>query len=559
MTTNGSETHSVKDAENDPTDIKKKWVETKTASEGFLSSEAELNTARMIMQTMLSLGAVPPFKITKGNLTGLSHSFAVAPLNNGKLVLVEFPGSKNPAEGILGAGSFGMCRFATLDDENLTRIAVKVQPDESKVPIAGTASQLLYENAIMKHLGILLGYFEHTFDERKLDAYLKNLKEQGHNVAKKKMPNEDWIHHNRIGDKHYQFTHLIDGERLSTYLVTKGPTQTLEEMFDIGVGIAEALQDLHNQDVIHNDLHKGNVMVDSHNKVHIVDFGKSIYLGMPPKNRDEFATRTGMIKITAPEVRAFYDSHMAKRKQVLEDRAKLDLQTQRAEAIKLIEGWNKYNENLSDLPFKKTSDMYSLGMLLKRNFRELLKEHSDESKQLHDLLNQLTEPDPAKRTIAIDEVLKQLKELKGKFLLTHKNMQIRQPAQSQTPVPAPLQPVPSLQPTPVTTPSNSTQSTDNATEPVTIPDTTGSGSSDTVNVVTEVKKEEEEKEEENTATPFLLMALLLVSASKGDRDLCENILKSKLDINTQDKDGNTALMLAAKHGHSHLCTFLVEN
>jgi predicted RND superfamily exporter protein len=50
---------------------------------------------------------------------------------------------------------------------------------------------------------------------------------------------------------------------------------------------------------------------------------------------------------------------------------------------------------------------------------------------------------------------------------------------------------------------------------------------------------------------------LLSAAAKGDLDVCNKLLRSGTDANTQDRRENTPLMLAAQNGHAAVCAALI--
>ena len=85
-------------------------------------------------------------------------------------------------------------------------------------------------------------------------------------------PNICTIHD--VGDHHgrpYIVMELLEGEPLRELL--RGGALPREQVLDLGIGIAEALEAAHRQGVIHRDIKPGNIMINTRGVVKVADFG----------------------------------------------------------------------------------------------------------------------------------------------------------------------------------------------------------------------------------------------------------------------------------------------
>jgi serine/threonine protein kinase len=73
------------------------------------------------------------------------------------------------------------------------------------------------------------------------------------------------------------------------------------EVVEIGLKIAEALDDLHRQDVIHLDVKPGNIMFRPTGEAVLVDFGLSHHDRMPDLMQEEFRVPFGTAPYISPE------------------------------------------------------------------------------------------------------------------------------------------------------------------------------------------------------------------------------------------------------------------
>lgn len=50
----------------------------------------------------------------------------------------------------------------------------------------------------------------------------------------------------------------------------------------------------------------------------------------------------------------------------------------------------------------------------------------------------------------------------------------------------------------------------------------------------------------------------MLAVSHGRTAMVQVLLDAKVDVNTQDKDGSTALMCACEHGHTEIAKLLLD-
>ncbi|XP_047482974.1 serine/threonine-protein kinase-like protein At5g23170 [Penaeus chinensis] len=57
--------------------------------------------------------------------------------------------------------------------------------------------------------------------------------------------------------------------------------RTDKELMDIAIDICVKVREVHQKDIIHNDLKQDNIIVDEYRKVHLIDFGNAVKIGEP--------------------------------------------------------------------------------------------------------------------------------------------------------------------------------------------------------------------------------------------------------------------------------------
>jgi serine/threonine protein kinase/Tol biopolymer transport system component len=111
-------------------------------------------------------------------------------------------------------------------------------------------------------------------------------------------PNICTIH--EIDDTHEQtfiVMEHIKGETLKEK-IARGPLK-LKEVIDIGIKIAEGLNEAHNKMMIHRDIKSANIMVTANNQVKIMDFGLAKLPGQTQLTK--FDSTVGTISYMSPE------------------------------------------------------------------------------------------------------------------------------------------------------------------------------------------------------------------------------------------------------------------
>ena len=97
---------------------------------------------------------------------------------------------------------------------------------------------------------------------------------------------------------------FVDGENLLDMALRQGGL-SVEECYDYGAQIAEALDHAHNQGILHKDIKPQNVMIDRENRVKLADMGLASIAGEEPgggENADESNSFMATPQYVAPEI-----------------------------------------------------------------------------------------------------------------------------------------------------------------------------------------------------------------------------------------------------------------
>ena len=121
-------------------------------------------------------------------------------------------------------------------------------------------------------------------------------------IAKLRHPNIVTLYESGVSrdGRHYFAMEYIRGRPLDAYLRedsartgTRRPPNRPEPILRLFAKIAEAVQYAHQRGIIHRDLKPGNILVDSHDEPHVLDFGLAKVLGLDVLGSGLRATQTG--------------------------------------------------------------------------------------------------------------------------------------------------------------------------------------------------------------------------------------------------------------------------
>jgi len=99
----------------------------------------------------------------------------------------------------------------------------------------------------------------------------------------------------------YYLMNLVEGERLSDW-ARRHPQASLSQRLDIARQLAKAVQALHRRDLLHQQIHPDNVLVDTHGQVVLADFSACrLREGDGHKHSRELARQLGLTEHSAPE------------------------------------------------------------------------------------------------------------------------------------------------------------------------------------------------------------------------------------------------------------------
>lgn len=145
-------------------------------------------------------------------------------------------------------------------------------------------------------------------DSQKLDREIGILKSLDHqNIV-------PYFHSGDFGVDKYLATKWIDGDTLATCLQRSGPF-LLEDALQIFKQLVAALSAVHATGIIHNDISPDNVILDSFNKVTLIDFGIASHCGIADKCAAVTLTAENLLggkpRYIAPEVIRGQDANEA--------------------------------------------------------------------------------------------------------------------------------------------------------------------------------------------------------------------------------------------------------
>jgi serine/threonine-protein kinase len=134
-------------------------------------------------------------------------------------------------------------------------------------------------------------------DPATYERFLRELK-IGQKLSHPAIPRALSINENKTGP--CLALEYIEGKSLRKLLLEDAPL-SLEQSLDFISQLAEAVSYLHSHGVYHRDLKPENIIVDSHSKIHIVDFGIALLQGARRVTWQNLSDALGTPDYMAPE------------------------------------------------------------------------------------------------------------------------------------------------------------------------------------------------------------------------------------------------------------------
>ncbi|QJQ94089.1 MULTISPECIES: bifunctional protein-serine/threonine kinase/phosphatase [Halomonadaceae] len=99
----------------------------------------------------------------------------------------------------------------------------------------------------------------------------------------------------------YYLMAYVEGERLSEW-IARHPQASLSQRLDIARQLSKAVQALHRRDLLHQQIHPDNILIDAHGQVVLTDFsGCCLREGDGHRRPRELARQLGLTEHSAPE------------------------------------------------------------------------------------------------------------------------------------------------------------------------------------------------------------------------------------------------------------------
>jgi serine/threonine protein kinase len=133
---------------------------------------------------------------------------------------------------------------------------------------------------------------------------LERLRREARAASALEHPNICTIHDiDEDGGRHFIVMELVEGETLKDRLVTR--PLSVDQMLELGIQIADALDAAHGHGIIHRDIKPGNILVTKRGQAKLMDFGLAKQAGPPEATGlatgvSGFATAVGEQHLTSP-------------------------------------------------------------------------------------------------------------------------------------------------------------------------------------------------------------------------------------------------------------------
>jgi len=180
---------------------------------------------------------------------------------------------------------------------------------------------------------------------------------------------------------------VVEGQSLRD--VIAGNDLTVDRILEIGIQVCEGLQAAHEKGIVHRDIKPSNILIDSHSRVRIVDFGLAAISG------SEQLTKTGSTLGTI----GYMSPEQIEGKEI---DARSDLFSLGVVLYELITKLN---------PFKRDSESATLKAVCQDNPEPLARYKTDIPDEFQRTVSKLLEKDPSHRYQHADGVASDLKRL----------------------------------------------------------------------------------------------------------------------------------------------------